>query len=181
MEKKELIVTLEIPQGVTVTKDGTCLTVKGPKGALSREFDNPSVHVELTGKEVKLSAASSSKRYKSVIYSYEVHLKNAFSGVKVPYQYVLKVCSGHFPMNVSVTNNVLFIKNFLGEKIPRQLRLKQGVSVKVEGSQVFVEGVNKELTGQVAADIEQATRRPGFDKRIFQDGIYITEKAGKKI
>ena len=181
MEKKELIVTLEIPQGVTVTKEGTCLTVKGPKGALNREFDNPSVHVDVTGNEVTLSAASSSKRYKSVIYSYEVHLKNAFLGVKEPYKYVLKICSGHFPMNVSVANNTFFVKNFLGEKIPRQLKLKQGVNVKVEGSQIIVEGVNKELTGQVAADIEQATRRPGFDKRIFQDGIYITEKAGKKI
>jgi large subunit ribosomal protein L6 len=181
MEKKELVVAMEIPSGITVTKEGESILVKGPKGTVKRNFDNPSVKIELSSNEIKMSAKSSSKRYKSVIYSYRIHLNNAFNGVKEPYKYTLKVCSGHFPMNVSVANNVISIKNFLGEKIPRLLTLKQGVTVKVEGSIVTVEGVDKEVAGQVAADIEQATRRPGFDRRIFQDGIYITEKAGKKI
>jgi large subunit ribosomal protein L6 len=181
MEKKELIVAMEIPSGITVTKEGVVIQIKGPKGTVKRNFDNPRIKMEVGSNEVKMSAKSNSKRYKSVIYSYQVHLNNAFNGVKEPYRYTLKVCSGHFPMNVSVVNNVLFIKNFLGEKIPRQLALKQGVTVKAEGSIITVDGVDKELAGQVAADIEQATRRPGFDKRIFQDGIYITEKAGKKI
>ncbi len=181
MTKKELSLGIDIPQGVTVAKEGTYLTVKGPKGTLTRNFDNPAINVEVTGNEVKMSAKTSSKKSKSVIYSYEVHVKNAFHGVKEPFIYVLKVCSGHFPMNVSVANNVLSVKNFLGEKIPRQLKLKQGVTVKTEGSQITVEGCDKEIAGQVAADIEQATRRPGFDRRIFQDGIYIIEKAGKKI
>jgi large subunit ribosomal protein L6 len=84
-------------------------------------------------------------------------------------------------MSVSVADNFLIIKNFLGEKIPRKVKLKPGVTVKVEGNIVVVEGADKEITGQVAADIEQTTRRPGFDKRIFQDGIYIIDKSGKKI
>jgi large subunit ribosomal protein L6 len=181
MAKKELALTIEIPSGVSVMKEGTYLVVKGPKGTLKRNFENPGILVETQGNEIKLSAPTSSKRFKSVVYSYQVHLKNAFAGVKEPFKYTLKVCSGHFPMNVSVANNVLSVKNFLGEKIPRLLALKPGVTVKVEGSIITVEGVDKELAGQVAADIEQATRRPGFDRRIFQDGIYIIEKAGKKI
>jgi large subunit ribosomal protein L6 len=181
MEKKEFVVAIEVPGGITVKKEGDTIQVKGPKGIVTRKFDNPSIEIEVGSNEIKLSAKSNSKRYKSVMSSYRVHLNNAFNGVKEPYKYTLKVCSGHFPMNVSVANNVLSIKNFLGEKIPRLLSLKQGVSVKVEGSIITVEGVDKELAGQVAADIEQATRRPGFDRRIFQDGIYITEKAGKKL
>ena len=84
-------------------------------------------------------------------------------------------------MNVSVSGDELIIKNFLGEKIPRKIKLKQGVEVKVDGNTITVSGPDKELVGQVSADIEQKSRRPGFDKRIFQDGIYLIEKAGKKI
>jgi large subunit ribosomal protein L6 len=44
-----------------------------------------------------------------------------------------------------------------------------------------VEGIDKELTSQTAALIEKLTRRPGFDKRIFQDGIFMIEKDGKPL
>ena len=52
---------------------------------------------------------------------------------------------------------------------------------KVEGEIVTVNHCDIEVAGQTAADIEQLTRRPGFDPRIFQDGIYITKKDGKNI
>ena len=84
-------------------------------------------------------------------------------------------------MNVSVSNNNMTIKNFLGEKYPRTLLIKEGVQVKVEGDKIFVESVNKELAGTVASEIEKLTRRPNFDTRIFQDGIFIVEKPGRKI
>src|SRR3989344_1644060 len=73
------------------------------------------------------------------------------------------------------------IKNVLGEKIPRKVNLMPGAAVKVDGSTITVESPDIEKAGQVAADIEQATRRPGFDRRIFQDGIYIIEKEGEQI
>jgi len=181
MKAQEMKDELKIPEGVQVNyKDGE-YEIKGPKGAIKRNFDNPRVNVESNQHEIKLFSLGASKKEKAVISSYKAHLKNAFFGVKEGYEYKLKVCSGHFPMNVSVSGHMLIIKNFLGEKVPRQLRLKEGVSVKVDTNIVTVEGPDKELAGQVSADIEQATKRPGFDRRIFQDGIYIIEKAGKKI
>jgi large subunit ribosomal protein L6 len=84
-------------------------------------------------------------------------------------------------MNVSVSNGTLLIKNFLGEKVPRKVVLKDNSTVKVDGAFIVIESPDKERGGQIAADIEQATRRPGFDRRIFQDGIYIVEKANKPI
>ena len=84
-------------------------------------------------------------------------------------------------MNVSINNEELIVKNFLGEKAPRILKIKPGVTAKVEGSDIIIESTNKELAGQAAADIEQLTRITNKDRRIFQDGIYITEKDGKKI
>ena len=75
----------------------------------------------------------------------------------------------------------VIVKNFFGERAPRILKLKSDVTAKVEGSEIIIESTNKEIAGQVAADIEQLTRITNKDKRIFQDGIYITEKDGKKI
>lgn len=181
MTKKDLLATLEIPDGVTVTKENDFFVVSGSKGVIKRKFDNPRIKLELSENKVKISSKSASKREKAVVLTYKAHLKNAFKGSNESFVYKLKICSGHFPMNVSVSNNVFIIKNFLGEKVPRQVKIKYDVTVKVDGNIITVEGPDKEKVGQVAADIEQATRRPGFDKRIFQDGIYITEKAGKAI
>ena len=84
-------------------------------------------------------------------------------------------------MTVSVKGSIFEIKNFIGEKVPRTTVIKEGSTVKIDGHDIIVESINKEQAGQMAASIEQLTRRPGFDTRIFQDGIYITEKDGKII
>ena len=102
-------------------------------------------------------------------------------GVAEGHVYRLKICSGHFPMNVSVSGNEFSVANFLGEKTPRKLSVKEGASVKVEGQEVVVESMNKELAGQTAADIELLTKVKGRDRRIFQDGIFIINKDGKEL
>ncbi len=84
-------------------------------------------------------------------------------------------------MNVSVNGNNFVVNNFLGEKTPRELVLREGADVKIEGDIVTVESVDKELAAQTAADIEMLTKIKGRDLRIYQDGIYITNKDGKEI
>ena len=84
-------------------------------------------------------------------------------------------------MNVSVNKNQIIIKNFIGERHPRTLTIKEGVTVKVEGDIINVESSDKELAGTAASDIEKLTKRTDFDGRIFQDGIYIINKDGKDI
>ena len=121
------------------------------------------------------------QREKKVIKTHLAHLKNMITGVKEGTSYKLKICSGHFPMSVSVKGNVFEIKNFIGETVPRTLALPEGVTVKIEGQFITVEGIDKELTGQTAALIEKLTRRPGFDKRVFQDGIFIVERSGRPL
>ena len=181
MAKKELQEELEIPEGVTVVTEGDSLVVNGPKGSVKRKYDHPKINVTVSQDKVLFIAKEASKREKAVIKTYVAHMKNAFAGVIENFVYRLKVCSGHFPMTVTVQNDLLTIKNFLGEKIPRKVVIKDGVKIKVDGAEITVESADRERAGQVSADIEQATRRAGFDRRIFQDGIYIIEKAGKKI
>ena len=173
--------TVTLPNGVTATiSDGT-LTVKGPKGDVSRSMKDPQITIKLQDNTITMSSKKDTKRQKRTINSFVAHINNMAKGTQQPYQYRLKICSGHFPMNVSISGDQLIVKNFLGEKSPRTLKLKKGASVKIEGDQILVESADKELAGQMASDIELLTAKSNRDLRVFQDGIYMIEKAGNKI
>ena len=80
-----------------------------------------------------------------------------------------------------IDKNEIVIKNFLGEKIPRKTKLIEGVSVNIEGNMIIIKGIDKEKVGQMAGKIELLTKVRGRDKRVFQDGCYITDKNGKLV
>lgn len=181
MVKKEIKVEIEIPEGVTVEIDKGTFKVKGKVGEMEKKLFNPKISLIKEDKKIVIESKKSTKREQKVVNSFKAHINNMLKGSNEGYQYKLKICSGHFPMNVSVKYKEFIVKNFFGEKIPRILTLKENVNVKVEGDIVVVDSVSKELAGQVAADIEKLTRRTQYDTRIFQDGIWIIEKAGKEV
>jgi len=180
-EIKKMETVISIPEGVAVTVSDGSVNVKGPKGEMTRKFTDKFLRMASEGNTLKLSYKKMGQKEKKKMFTAAAHIKNMLKGANESYVYKLKICTGHFPMAVSVKGDVLEIKNFIGEKVPRTLKLKNGAKVEVSGEIITVESSNKEISGQVAADIEKMTRRPGFDKRIFQDGIYIMEKHGKKM
>ena len=105
------------------------------------------------------------------------HVRNMIKGVQKKFEYKLKVCFSHFPMTVKQEDRKIIVQNFLGEKVPREMTLPEGVEVKVDKTEIIVRSVDKELAGQAAANFETITKIRGRDKRVFQDGIYITNKA----
>lgn len=181
MADEQYTESVALPDKVSAKMTRGILEVTGPKGAVTKSFLHPVVKLTVDGSTVNFSVKRMTKNEKKIIRTFEAHVRNMCKGVVEGIDYKLKICSGHFPMNVSVKGKVFEIKNFIGEAVPRKLEIKEGVSVKVEGEVVSVKGIDKELTAQMAASIEKLTRRNGFDRRIFQDGIYITEKDGKKI
>ncbi len=157
------------------------LEVSGERGTLRRLLYHPAVRITVENERIRFVAEQATLREKKRLNAFAAHARNMVRGVTEGFIYRLKICSGHFPMSVAVKGREFEVKNFIGEKVPRRLALKEGVEVAVEGDQVVVTGADKELVGQTAADIEQLTRRPGFDTRVFQDGIFITEKDGKQV
>ncbi len=77
---------------------------------------------------------------------------------------------------MSVKDTEFTIQNFLGERAPRSTRLAPDVNVKIDKENITITGIDKEKVGQAAGKIEGVTRIVGFDRRIFQDGCYITKK-----
>ena len=172
---------VEIPEGVTVSLEGTLLKAKGPKGEAERDFKHPYVDLSINENSIILKSKKGTKNEKKIMGSFRAHVRNIVNGVLEGHIYKLKVCSGHFPMNVTVSKEEMVVKNFLGEKYPRKLSLIKGVDVKLDGDLITVESPDKEKAGQTAASIESLCRITNRDRRIFQDGIWLIQKGQKEI
>lgn len=180
--KKQLLYDVAIPEGIDVTI-GDTVNVKGPNGEINRKLRMPNVNLEKVENKLVLSSKKSTKREKKIMCTIKAHLKNMVLGVQEPFIYKLQICSVHFPMtvNIDMPNNLLTIKNFFGESTERKAKLIEGVIVKMEGDIITVESCDIEKAGQTAANIETSTKVRGKDRRIFQDGIFIINKAGEDI
>jgi large subunit ribosomal protein L6 len=172
---------IEIPEGVEVTVEGNTVKVKGPKGELERELKYPGVQIFTEDGKVVVYKEFPRRKDVAIVRTFKAHINNMIKGVTEGFKYRLKVVYSHFQMSVKVQGDEVIIENFLGEKNSRRARILPGVTVKVKGSEIEVESIDKEKAGQTAANIEQATRITKWDRRVFQDGIYIVEKAGKPI
>ncbi|MBW2966046.1 50S ribosomal protein L6 [Candidatus Woesearchaeota archaeon] len=172
---------IAIPENVEVKVDKGVVSVKGPKGEVTRKLISQKINISVKDKDVLIESKNATKREKKMAGTFKAHIKNMIKGASEGFTYKLKICSSHFPMNVGVENKQFVVKNFLGESTPRTLELKENVDVKVDGTEVVIESPDKGLAGQTAASIEKLCKIKGRDKRIFQDGVWIISKAGKEI
>ena len=168
---------ITLPEEIQVSVNSE-LTIKGPKGELKREFP---CEIKVAGNELKISAKNATKKEKKLIKTSIAHINNMIKGVMEGYTYKMLVCSVHFPMNVKIEKDQLIIKNFMGESKERKAKILPNVEAKVQGEFVVLSSIDKEAAGQTAAGIEAATRVRNKDRRVFQDGIWLIEKPGKKI
>lgn len=165
-----------IPDGVKVQLDGAQLKVNGPKGQLSRNVRFPQVTVTCDGKEVNITTESKRKEITAMVGTLEAHTKNMIRGVTEGFEYRMKVVYSHFPIQLKLQGNKLEIANFLGEKKARYARIEAGVTAKVASDEVVLTGIDRELVGTSAANIEHATHIRNRDPRVFQDGIYMVQR-----
>lgn len=179
--RSDITQEINIPEGIEISKEAHLIKVKGPMGEVSKKLAGPKIEITADKNSVKIISKKATKREKKLIYTFKAHINNMIKGVTEPFVYKLKICPGHFPMNVSMDKDIFTVKNFFGEKTPRKLKIKPDVKVKIDGKDVYVKGIDKELTAQTAASIEMLTKIKNRDRRIFQDGIYIVSKAGKEI
>ncbi|MGA1872620.1 MAG: 50S ribosomal protein L6 [Thermoplasmatota archaeon] len=170
---------IETPSEVTVKLSEDILSVKGPKGELVRRFSHPRVSMKLEGKTVVVHSDAPKRAEMGLAGTWVAHVKNMILGVTDGFHYKMRIIYSHFPIKTSVRGKELVIENFLGERHPRTAKIVDGVTAKISGDSITLEGNDKEKVGQTAANIEKATIVKGYDTRVFQDGIYLVKRGDR--
>ena len=165
-----------IPQGVTLAIDGQTVKVKGPKGELSR-----TVHAEmkLAMEEGALTVTRPSEetRHKALHGLTRTLIANMVEGVEKGYQKVLEIQGVGYKAELNKTGlNVV-----VGYSHPVSYKAPDGITFAVANNTVVtISGPNKELVGQVAAEIRQIRPpEPYKGKGIRYQGERVRRKAGK--
>jgi large subunit ribosomal protein L6 len=174
--------TVEIPDGVKASMSGNRLVVTGPKGQLERVFFNHVVKMEVKDGVLRVSSSEDRRKSKALAGTWVAVSEDMMLGVKFEWEAKLKAVYSHFPMKLGVDGQKFVIQNFLGEKAPRTAKIAAGTKVKVEKEIVIVTGIDREKVGQTAGNIEIAAKITGYDRRVFQDGVFMTQstmEAGK--
>nr|AJS13352.1 large subunit ribosomal protein L6 [uncultured archaeon] len=156
--KKELYQTIEIPEGIEAEIEGSKVIVKGKEGTNERKFDFSNLSFEKKGNEIIIGNKKSSKKEKRRMNTIAAHIKNMIGGAQKVFEYKLKICFSHFPITVEIKGNEALVKNFLGERTPRKVKIPKGAEVKVDKEIVTVTSPSIETAGQAAANFENVTR-----------------------
>ena len=165
-----------IPPGVTVdVTEGNFITVKGPKGTLSRQLVND-MKIEHDGALITVERPSELKRHRSLHGLTRTLISNMVVGVTDGYTKVLEIQGVGY--RAAKEGNNLNLS--LGYSHPVQMVDPEGVTSAVEGNRITITGIDKEKVGQYAANI-RAKREPEpyKGKGIRYQGEHVRRKAGK--
>jgi len=173
---------VKIPDGIDVSVRSRKVTVKGPRGTLRRDFRHMAIDIKKVKKEqLMVEKWFGIRKELAAVKTVCSHIENMIKGVTKGYRYKMRSVYAHFRINVAISeaNTVVDIRNFLGEKFNRQVRMLPGVSCvasKDVKDEFVLEGNDIELVSRSAALIQQSTKVKKKDIRKFLDGIYVSEK-----
>eukprot|EP00038_Savillea_parva_P023761 m.42235 g.42235 ORF g.42235 m.42235 type:complete len:187 (+) comp6247_c0_seq2:60-620(+) len=162
-----------------VTVDKRVITVKGPRGTLTRAFKHVQMEATKLEGKVRFDFWWTNRKGAALTRTVCSHLKNMMTGVTKGYKYKMKSVYAHFPINTAITDGgkKIEIRNFLGEKIVRTVVMHEGVTVEAgEKDELILTGNDIELVSVSAALIQQSTTCKKKDIRKFLDGIYVSDK-----
>jgi large subunit ribosomal protein L6 len=165
-----------VPKGVTVKIEGSTVTVKGPKGELSRSFD-PQIGIALDGGAVVVTRASDLGRVRALHGLTRALIANMVTGASTGFRRALEMVGVGYKAELMGKRLNLSV----GYSHPILITPPQGITFVVENPTKFaVEGINKELVGEMAARLRRLRPpEPYKGKGIRYEGEYVRRKAGK--
>ncbi len=176
--KTQLTEQIEIPHGATCEFANNMIKCRKGETEISRVINVPTMKTSIKENKVIFQCDSGNKKDFKILKSQIAHMKNMFLGLEKEFVYKLESCNVHFPMTMKVEGNKVVITNFLGEKTPRIAQILPGVRVEIKGAKITVSSADKEAAGHTAANLEKSTKIKNRDRRVFQDGIFITDRPG---
>ena len=168
---------ITIPSGVELKQEGNKITVKGPKGQLEREF-SPEITVKVENGEINVTRPNDLPDIRALHGTTRAVLNNMIVGVSQGFEKKLELVGVGY--RVQAAGNGLTLS--LGFSHPVEIEPVEGITFKVEGNtKISVEGINKELVGQIAANIRaKRPPEPYKGKGVKYADEQIRRKEGKK-
>jgi len=167
---------ITVPSSVDVTIDGRQLTVKGPKGTLSRVL-HPDMTVTREDATIVVTRPTEQKTHKQLHGLTRTLVNNMVVGVTDGYRKGLEITGVGY--RAALNGSKLTLN--LGYSHPIEIDPPEGISFELENpTRLAVVGIDKELVGQIAAKV-RSTRKPEpyKGKGVKYAGEYIRRKAGK--
>ena len=167
---------IAVPAGVDVDIDGRNVTVKGPRGSLSRAL-HPEMGVAREADQIVVTRPSEAKTHKQLHGLTRTLVNNMVIGVTTGYRKQLEITGVGYRAALVVRK----LQLNLGYSHPIEIDPPAGITFEVENpTKLAVLGIDKELVGQIAARV-RATRKPEpyKGKGVRYAGEQIRRKAGK--
>lgn len=171
---------ISLPSGVTISIDGTKVSIKGPKGELSQEIDADIV-VKNDNGEITVTRPTDQKRHKAMHGLYRALIANMIEGVTNGYKINLELVGVGY--KATAQSNVLELSLGYSHNIflavPSELKV-QTAQEKGANPIISLQGIDKQLIGQIAAKIRSLRKvEPYKGKGIRFVGEQVRRKAGK--
>lgn len=167
---------ITMPAGVELTNNNNVITVKGPKGELTREF-NKNIEIKVEGTEITVVRPNDSKEMKTIHGTTRANLNNMVVGVSEGFKKNLEMKGVGYRAQLQGTKLVLSV----GKSHQDEVEAPEGITFTVANpTSISVEGINKEVVGQTAAYIRSLrSPEPYKGKGIRYVGEYVRLKEGK--
>ncbi|MCX6730132.1 MAG: 50S ribosomal protein L6 [Candidatus Portnoybacteria bacterium] len=165
-----------IPNGVEVKIDGNLIVVKGKKGELTQKLV-PEIKIEMKDKIITLQESQKTKNSLALWGTFRALIFNMIEGVSNGFQ--KKLIIEGIGYKAVLSGNKLTLS--LGFSHPIIIEAPKGIEFKVEKNTILVSGSDKQVVGQIAANIRiQKKPEPYKGKGIRYDGEIVRRKDGKK-
>ena len=166
---------IPLPSAVKVDIDGRNVKVTGPRGTLERQVV-PEVRLHMEDGKLVVTRPSDAPRDRAMHGLTRALLFNMVTGVDTGYRRTLELVGVGYRGQMQGTKLVLA----LGFSHPVEVEPPEGITFSVEGPRIHIDGIDKELVGQVAADIrKRRPPEPYLGKGVRYQGEFVRRKAGK--
>ena len=166
-----------LPAGVELTNNDNVVTVKGPKGELTREFSKD-IEIRVEGTEVTLHRPNDSKEMKTIHGTTRALLNNMVTGVSEGFKKELEMRGVGYRAQLQGSKLVLAV----GKSHPDEVEAPEGITFELPNptTTIVVSGISKEVVGQTAAYVRSLrSPEPYKGKGIRYVGEFVRRKEGK--